>query len=84
MPMDMRERRKTPRYRAGTAGAISYGRYKNIECSVRDLSLNGACIELVSPIETPAAFVLSIKGRHVQLSCRAIWRSGKRIGVRFA
>jgi len=84
MKLHTQERRKSARYRTVTAGAISYGRFKNIECSIRDLSLNGACLELASPIETPAAFVLTVNGHHVQLSCKAVWRSGKRIGVRFA
>ena len=83
MKLERPERRNGARYRTTIAGAISYGRFKNIECFVRNLSLEGACLELASPTETPAAFVLMIKGRHVQLSCKAIWRSGKRIGVRF-
>jgi hypothetical protein len=81
---EMPERRQSQRHRMLKSGAISYGRFNNIDCLIRNLSRHGACLELVSPIATPAAFTLTIKGNPMQLSCKAVWRSGKKIGVRFA
>jgi hypothetical protein len=80
---ELSERRKSVRHRTLKSGAISYGRFMNIECLIRNLSRNGACLELASPIAVPGVFTLTIKGDHVQRPCKAIWRSAKKIGVRF-
>ena len=76
----MEDQRSTPRHRVLKAATISFGGGA-ISCTVRNLSVSGASLEVASPIGVPETFALEMErgGRR----CRVIWRSEKRIGVRF-
>ena len=52
-----------------------------ISCTVRNVSVSGAQLAAESPLGISSEFTLSDGASHPS---RVIWRSGNRIGVRFA
>ncbi len=77
------ERRKAPRHRTLKAGSIAFKRAGGIDCRVRNLSDNGACLEVASQIGVPDAFTLVIAVDRLERPCHVIWRKATRIGVAF-
>jgi hypothetical protein len=77
------EKRATPRSRTLKSGTISFDRAAGIDCVVRNISDEGACLEVTSPLGIPEEFKLVIKPDGLFRECRIMWRSAKRIGVRF-
>jgi hypothetical protein len=75
--------RAAPRRRTLKAGTISFNNGAGIDCLVRNLSATGACLELESPVGVPNAFTLVISTDHLQRPCQVVWRSARRIGVKF-
>ncbi len=79
----MVETRIAPRLRVSKTAQIDHGGDKS-PCTVRDLSVTGAAIELSdlsAPI--PEAFTLVIPEDKLKLPCRVVWRKGFRMGVAF-
>jgi PilZ domain len=54
-----------------------------IDCTVRNLSDRGACLNVESPIGIPDSFDLVLDHASV-CNCRVIWRKATQIGVKFA
>jgi hypothetical protein len=79
----MNERRVTPRQRTLKAGTISFNRAAGIDCTVRNLSDIGASLEVENPLGIPDNFTLVISKDDLKRPCHIVWRSAKRIGVRF-
>lgn len=79
----MTDKRQTQRRRVLKAGTISINRAGGIDCTVRNLSNAGACLDVVSLLGIPDEFDLVIAEDHSQHPCHVIWRSGKRIGIEF-
>ena len=79
----MSARRKTWRRRILKLGLIAFKSGGSISCTVRDVSVNGACLEVVSPIGIPDDFTLVIESDQIQQRCHVAWRRDKRIGVAF-
>ncbi len=80
----MQERRKVARNRSLLQGKILINdRRSVIDCVVRNLSENGACIRVASLAGIPPAFELQIGDESVTHKCVAIWHSENRIGVEF-
>ncbi len=59
------------------------GRGATIDCTVRNLSDRGACLEVESYIGIPDIFDLVLDNAPVR-SCRVTWRKATQIGVEFA
>jgi PilZ domain len=78
----MVETRIAPRYRVLKAAKIEYGG-ATIDCTVRDLSITGAALEVASQIGIPAKFTLVVPGDGLHLPCHVVWRKEFRIGVAF-
>jgi PilZ domain len=78
----MAETRIAPRHRVTKPAKIEYGGYK-IPCTVRDLSITGAAIEVSDQREIPATFTLAIPDDGLKLPCRVVWRRDFRIGIAF-
>ncbi len=76
------EKRSDPRMRVLKAGTIAFGGGA-IDCTVRNVTVSGALLEVESPVGIPQRFVLVIPADHISRSCRLIWASDHRIGVRF-
>jgi len=54
-----------------------------IDCTVRNLSDRGACLNVESPIGIPDSFDLVLDHAFVG-NCRVTWRKATQIGVEFA
>lgn len=78
----MAEKRSITRLRVLKAGRIAFGGAA-IDCTVRNLTASGALLEVESPLGIPHHFVLLIPSENISRSCRLIWASERRIGVRF-
>ncbi|MGD0147807.1 MAG: PilZ domain-containing protein [Xanthobacteraceae bacterium] len=79
----MADNRNTQRHCVLKPGTISFSRGGGIDCTVRNLSGTGACLDVASPFGIPDEFILMIRGDHYQHPCRVVWRSEKRIGIAF-
>jgi PilZ domain len=78
----MVETRIAPRYRVMKPAKIDHGGDK-ISCTVRDLSITGAALEISDPIGIPGQFTLIVPEDGLNLPCRVVWRRDFRIGVTF-
>jgi hypothetical protein len=78
----MVETRIAPRYRVVKPAQIEHGDDK-ICCTVRDLSITGAALEVSDPIGIPAKFTLVVPEDGLRLPCRVVRRTGFRVGVVF-
>ncbi len=78
----MVETRIAPRHRVLKAATIVFGG-RAIDCTVRDLSITGAALEVSNQIGIPAKFTLVVPGDGLSLPCNVVWRYGYRIGVAF-
>jgi hypothetical protein len=64
------------------AAKIKFGA-ATIDCTVRDLSITGAALEVPNQIGVPAEFILVMPDDGLHLSCHVVWRKEFRIGVAF-
>jgi PilZ domain-containing protein len=79
----MVETRIAPRFRVSKPAQIEYGGDKT-PCTIRDLSVTGAALELSDRSATvPAAFTLIVPDDKLKLPCRVVWRTAFRMGVTF-
>lgn len=78
----MVEGREAPRYRVKKPAWIEYGGDK-IACTVRDLSLTGASLEVPDPRNVPENFTLLIPEDGLKIACQVVRRTEFRMGVRF-
>ena len=74
------EKRSAPRYRVLKGATIAFGG-SGVDCTVRNLSSNGAAIEVANSTCLPPSFMLVIEADQFIRRCRPVWRSDKRIGV---
>jgi PilZ domain-containing protein len=77
------ERRGATRLRTLKGGSILFGTAAAIDCVIRNMSERGASLEVESPIGIPDDFALLIKPETIIRNCHVMWRTAKRIGVRF-
>jgi hypothetical protein len=81
IPYSMEEHRSSSRRRIVKSGTISYGGADQIDCTVRNISETGACLQIESSVGIPNRFILVIN--KVIYLCHVEWRAGRRLGVRF-
>jgi hypothetical protein len=79
----MLERRKFQRLRTLKTGSVVFGFVPAIECTVRNMSNGGACLEFSRRPQLPDDFSLVIKPECIRRSCRVAWTSTSRVGVQF-
>jgi hypothetical protein len=79
----MNERRTSPRRRIFKQGTLAFSSGGSTACTVRNLSSNGARIEIESPVGMPQSFTLVIATDHFMRHCHTVWSSRQRIGVAF-
>jgi hypothetical protein len=81
----MLDRRKNPRLRSFKGARIDFHPdWPPIDCTVRNVSRAGACLEIGGDYNTALAFALVFTQDNEKRACRQIWRRGTRIGVAFA
>ena len=78
----MVETRIAPRYRVLKAARIEFGGM-TIDCTVRDISITGAALEVPSQFGIPGKFTLFVSDDGLNLPCHIVWRNDKRIGIAF-
>jgi len=84
--MPSREHRRYARVRPSglvprNAKIIIDSKSPAIDCSVIDLSVGGACLDVAPQVAVPKRFVL-LHGK-TKKSCLVVWKSGRRLGVSF-
>jgi hypothetical protein len=77
------EKRASSRHRVLKQGLLAFDHGGGVDCIVRNLSPNGARIDIVSPVGLPEVFTLVIEADQFSRRCRAVWSSNKQIGVVF-
>jgi hypothetical protein len=80
--MALVEKRSSPRHRVLKGATIAFDG-SGIECTVRNLSSNGAALDVPGPAPLPPSFVLVIETDRFIRRCRPVWRNDRRIGVAF-
>ena len=81
--MGRMEKRIAQRRRVLKAGMIVFPG-GTFNCMVRNLSEQGAALDLPSSIGIPLDFTLVIPTEGARFFCQAVWRNERRIGVAFA
>ncbi|MEZ5872738.1 MAG: PilZ domain-containing protein [Nitratireductor sp.] len=82
--MDNREKRRFARIPARDISEIFLpGSRVPLTCMVHNLSEHGAMLETSEP-NLPDRFILTNHARRNRMVCEVAWRSGTRLGVRFA
>jgi hypothetical protein len=76
------EKRTEPRNRTFKAGTIEF-HGGAIDCTLRNVSLTGAVLDVASPLGIPEEFTLRVSADGSRRLCRIVWRREKRIGVAF-
>ena len=80
----MSERRKTQRTRALTAGAVKAGFGRGMECTIRNVSDEGACLVFSHRrAALPGEFSLTVEPQGSSRACQLVWQSDYRVGIRF-
>ena len=77
----MAELRRAPRVSAKHQCIVRIIGRPDIECTIRNLSNNGAMLNFSNPTILPRAFSLHFDGSEQRAS--VIWQSGRMAGVRF-
>ncbi len=82
--MSESDKRREHRHRVlKTAMIIFPGHTSDFDCVVRDLTDEGACLMVPTPLGIPEVFELAIKGEAAMRPCHVAWRKADRIGVIF-
>jgi hypothetical protein len=79
----MIERRSVQRHRVLKHGTLAFRGGGSIDCTVRNLSSQGARVDVTGPVGLPESFTLVIEANHFLRRCHKVWRSEQRIGVAF-
>ena len=78
----MNENRISPRRRVLKSGQIALSeKAPKLECTIRNISDTGACLQVSTTFGMPASFGLFADG--VRHNCRVVWRTDTRLGVTF-
>lgn len=81
----MQERRRLARHVVFKSARIGYGdQLSLIDCTVRNLTSDGACLQFATTLQTPDSFELSFDNFRSTRVCRVAWRQTDRLGVCFA
>jgi hypothetical protein len=80
----MDERRSHKRRRTFKGGKMIFNKGLSVrDCIIRDLSDEGARLELTTPVGIPDQFEIIIAPDRVRRFCKTVWRSSNQIGVLF-
>jgi ribosomal protein S1 len=80
----MLERRKHPRMRALKGAQLVVGKSIVLDCIVRNLTDQGARIEISNTVGLPDRLQLSFDNGGLERVCRIVWRKLTEAGVEFA
>jgi len=77
------EKRTAARRRVLKRGTLAFHSGGSVDCTVRNISSNGARIEIANPIGVPQSFTLVIAVDQFMRRCHAVWSNDTRMGVAF-
>jgi hypothetical protein len=78
------ERRRKPRARTLKSARIVFNHHRSvIDCTVRNLSPLGACLNAASAIGIPDTFDVIFDADHSVRPCRMVWHKETQLGVEF-
>lgn len=78
------ERRQSGRMRTLKTARILLNQHRSvIDCTVRNLSSNGACLNVASAVGIPDHFEIMFADHSVR-ACRLVWHKERQLGVEFA
>ena len=78
------ERRATQRGRTLLGGKVIFnGGRSAIDCIVRNMSEDGVCVQVESPVGIPDQVLLTITGESEPRNCAVAWQSSNRLGLTF-
>jgi len=79
------ERRRKQRTRTLKKARILFNHHHSvIDCTVRNLSPHGACLNVASAIGIPETFDVIFDADHSVRACRMVWHKEHQLGVEFA
>jgi hypothetical protein len=78
----MVETRRARRFRAAKPACIEQ-RGDKLPCTIRDMSLTGASLDVSQAGAVPETFKLILPEDGLELQCHVVWRRGFRLGVAF-
>ncbi|WP_186419029.1 PilZ domain-containing protein [Bosea sp. CS1GBMeth4] len=85
MPAPVTERRRSARTRTFIGGKVIFNqRQSTLDCTVRNLSDDGALLVFPDSVTLPDLFELYFPLKRESRMARSRWRDGDRIGVAFA
>lgn len=78
------ERRQLARHRTFKGGRIFVPFRPGVDCLIRNLTEDGACVEVIGHAPLPENdFELAIKPEWLNRRCHVVWRKLNKIGVKF-
>lgn len=79
------ERRRHPRQRTLKAARILLNHHHSVlDCTVRNFSQLGACLNVASTVGIPERFDVIFDADHSVRVCRMVWHKERQLGVEFA
>jgi PilZ domain len=76
--------RNGERYEVLEAGTITFqGSGSSMDCTVHNISIGGANLEVENSAGIPDSFDLLINSENGKQHCHVVWRKEQRIGVAF-
>jgi hypothetical protein len=79
------ERRRRPRTRTLKSARILLNHHHSvIDCTVRNLSSTGACLNVASVVGIPEQFDVFFEADRSIRACRMVWHRENQVGVEFA
>lgn len=79
----MMEKRTAQRHRVYKHGTLAFHDGGTVDCTVRNVSSDGARIDVASPVGLPPSFTLVIETDQFMRRCHPVWGSDISIGVAF-
>jgi hypothetical protein len=79
----MQERRQSPRSRVFKSAQLVVDKSSLLDCVVRNLTSDGARVEIPNPSHLPDSLHLTFDRGHSLRSCRIVWRGPKEAGLEF-
>ena len=79
------ERRRRQRTRTLKSARILLNHHHSvIDCTVRNLSPSGACLNVASAVGIPEQFDVFFEADRSIRACRLVWHKEKQVGIEFA
>ncbi|MDB5615796.1 PilZ domain-containing protein [Tardiphaga sp.] len=76
------DKRTAPRQRVLKRGMIAFGG-SSVDCTVRNISITGARVDVESPVGLPQTFLLLIEADQFVRRSRSVWFKDRQLGIAF-